>query len=360
MKTVDDEVVYRKPNRLSQISIELAAEAEASSIRIPSRASTIAHSPIRRYSGLQDLEKSDNYLCYDNEEDELSDSERTHDSPVQKLFRLVDFKSSLHLSNILRDLAREEAHIQRQSVSSVWSAGELSANQKQIIFEADQNRNLQFSDASSTCSSSDGSQTLVNHHICGIDRQLSHSNGRKKLLLIRLCKAMVRYGAPSHRIESSLEKSADYLNIPTTAIFLPGLTIICFSDTKHHTIETLMIKCAEGFDMGKLAQVYDIANAMQESKIDVQKALEQLHEIKLSPPTWGIWAKLIAYTVSSFVAAPTMFQGSWMDSLVSGSLGLLVGIFVILAERIHRAFDYKHYGVIIPAHDYRHTHYTQQ
>jgi uncharacterized membrane protein YjjP (DUF1212 family) len=94
-----------------------------------------------------------------------------------------------------------------------------------------------------------------------------------------------------------------------------------------------MIKCAEGFDMGKLAQVYDIANAMQESKIDVQKALEQLHEIKLSPPTWGIWAKLIAYTVSSFVAAPTMFQGSWMDSLVSGSLGLLVGIFVILAER---------------------------
>jgi hypothetical protein len=204
MKTVDDEVVYRKPNRLSQISIELAAEAEASSIRIPSRASTIAHSPIRRYSGLQDLEKSDNYLCYDNEEDELSDSERTHDSPVQKLFRLVDFKSSLHLSNILRDLAREEAHIQRQSVSSVWSAGELSANQKQIIFEADQNRNLQFSDASSTCSSSDGSQTLVNHHICGIDRQLSHSNGRKKLLLIRLCKAMVRYGAPSHRIVSNL------------------------------------------------------------------------------------------------------------------------------------------------------------
>lgn len=205
MKTVDDDLTNKKLNRLSHISIELAAEAEASSIQIPTRASTLAHSLSRHCSRLQDLEKSENYLCYDKEEDDCSEeSKRTHTSPVQKLLRLVDFKSSIHLSNILRDLTREEANIQRQSVSSVWSAGELNASQTLDNIYPAQNLSLQFSDAASTCSSSDGSQTLVNHYSCEMNRQLAHSNGRKKLYLIRLCKAMVRYGAPSHRIVSNL------------------------------------------------------------------------------------------------------------------------------------------------------------
>lgn len=127
--------------------------------------------------------------------------------------------------------------------------------------------------------------------------------------------------------------TADHLNLPMSIVFLPGLSIICFSDMKSHTIETLLVKCTEGFDMGKLAKVHKIANSTQKSEIDVKTALEQLHEIKCSPPTWGPFAMLLAYTISSLVAAPVMFQGSWTDTLVSGGLGMLVGLIVTIADR---------------------------
>lgn len=127
--------------------------------------------------------------------------------------------------------------------------------------------------------------------------------------------------------------TADYLDLPMTVVFVPGLAILCFSDMKSHTIDTLLVKCSEGFDMGKLAKVHNVANSIQHSGIGVKMALNQLHDIKWSPPTWGPWSLLLAYAISSLVAAPVMFHGSWTDTFVSGALGLLVGLVVTVADR---------------------------
>jgi uncharacterized membrane protein YjjP (DUF1212 family) len=126
---------------------------------------------------------------------------------------------------------------------------------------------------------------------------------------------------------------AEYLEMEMTIVFLPGLSLICFSDMKSHAVETLLVKCNEGFDMGKLTKVFATANSTQRSIIDVRTALDQLHDIKLSPPTWRSCSMLMAYAVASLVAAPVMFQGSWTDGLVSGALGLLVGVVITVAER---------------------------
>lgn len=133
--------------------------------------------------------------------------------------------------------------------------------------------------------------------------------------------------------EECLQMTAEYLEVEMTIVFLPGLSLICFSDIECHIVETLLVKCDEGFDMGKLAKVFETANATQRSTIDVKTALDQLHDIKISPPTWGSWSMLLAYAVASLVAAPVMFQGSWTDGLVSGALGLLVGVVITVAER---------------------------
>ncbi|RUS28560.1 hypothetical protein BC938DRAFT_481747 [Jimgerdemannia flammicorona] len=84
---------------------------------------------------------------------------------------------------------------------------------------------------------------------------------QRHTLLLKLAKALVRYGAPSHRVvghiillkvEKALEKTSRILEIEGGFFYLPGLIMISFGDTETHTSETHLVKSEQGFDMSKL------------------------------------------------------------------------------------------------------------
>ncbi|KAI8575685.1 hypothetical protein K450DRAFT_260694 [Umbelopsis ramanniana AG] len=333
MKSVMHEATQDISQRWSQIAIEVAADEAASKIQLPLRVSFPIPSHTQ-YESSRDIEKADEYREIGEDVDELMySSTQSNDYTLRRLRNFLDLKLSENMKNLLREVAKQGASHQRKSVTSIWSARELTLELKLDGVDDDQNQKPQYAECDSTSQGSDSSQTLVFGSCNPSSLKSSKSTGQRKLLLIRLTKALMRYGAASHRIEECLQMTAEYLEVEMTIVFLPGLSLICFSDIENHAVETLLVKCNEGFDMGKLAKVFKTAISTQRSTIDVRTALDQLHDIKLSPPTWGSWSMLMAYALSSLVAAPVMFQGSWTDGLVSGGLGLLVGVVITVAEK---------------------------
>lgn len=152
-------------------------------------------------------------------------------------------------------------------------------------------------------------------------------------LLIRLCKSLIRYGAPSHRIELAMEAMCKTFGIDGSFAFLPGLMMISFGDSDTHTSETHLIKCAQGFDMGRLAKVNKIARAVVYGDLEPSEALMELKTINDEKPPYGIWVMLASFAVSSGLIAPLVFKGSWYDMLAGMGLGSVVGLTSLLASR---------------------------
>lgn len=152
-------------------------------------------------------------------------------------------------------------------------------------------------------------------------------------LLIRLCKSFIRYGAPSHRIELAMEAMCRTFGVSGSFAFLPGLMMISFGDTDTHTSETHLIKCAQGFDMGRLAKVHRIARAVVYNRMDPQEALASLKLVNAEKAQYSVWITLASYAMSSGLIAPLVFKGSWYDMAAGMGLGLVVGLTSLLASR---------------------------
>ncbi|KAG0045925.1 hypothetical protein BGZ83_008859 [Gryganskiella cystojenkinii] len=152
-------------------------------------------------------------------------------------------------------------------------------------------------------------------------------------LLIRLCKSLIRYGAPSHRIEMAMEAMCKTFGVDGSFAFLPGLMMISFGDTDTHTSETHLIKVAQGFDMGRLAKVNRIARAVVYGQIEPGEALTELKAVNSEKQPYGLWIMLVSYAVSSGLIAPLVFKGSWYDMLAGMGLGSVVGLTSLLASR---------------------------
>ncbi|KAG0301956.1 hypothetical protein BGZ98_007925, partial [Dissophora globulifera] len=152
-------------------------------------------------------------------------------------------------------------------------------------------------------------------------------------LLIRLCKSFIRYGAPSHRIETAMETMCKTFGVDGSFAFLPGLMMISFGDPDTHTSETHLIKCAQGFDVGRLAKVHKIVRALVNGDVDPGEALTTLKAIGSEMPLYNTWIFLLCSALCSGLAAPILFGGSWFDMLASMGLGTVVGLTTLLANK---------------------------
>ncbi|KAG0325210.1 hypothetical protein BGZ99_000924, partial [Dissophora globulifera] len=152
-------------------------------------------------------------------------------------------------------------------------------------------------------------------------------------LLIRLCKSFIRYGAPSHRIETAMETMCKTFGVDGSFAFLPGLMMISFGDPDTHTSETHLIKCAQGFDVGRLAKVHKIVRALVNGDVDPGEALTTLKAISSEMPLYNTWIFLLCSALCSGLAAPILFGGSWFDMLASMGLGTVVGLTTLLANK---------------------------
>ncbi len=64
--------------------------------------------------------------------------------------------------------------------------------------------------------------------------------------LVKLCRALMLYGAPTHRLEAYMSMSARVLGIEGQFMYLPGTMIISFDDSNTHTTEVKIVRTGRG------------------------------------------------------------------------------------------------------------------
>ncbi|KAM3484501.1 hypothetical protein MY8738_002190 [Beauveria namnaoensis] len=144
--------------------------------------------------------------------------------------------------------------------------------------------------------------------------------------LMKLCRALMMYGAPTHRLEEYMTMSARVLEIESQFLYLPSCMIISFDDSSTHTTEVKLIRVPQGIDLGKLRDVHNIYKHVVHDKLGVEDATKQLDEVINRDTKFPVWFRIIMYGVASASVAPFAFEGRFIDLPCAFILGCIVGI----------------------------------
>ncbi|KAF2137475.1 uncharacterized protein K452DRAFT_235726 [Aplosporella prunicola CBS 121167] len=157
--------------------------------------------------------------------------------------------------------------------------------------------------------------------------------------LLKLCRAMMQYGAPTHRLEECMKMSARVLEIESQFLYIPGCMIISFDDSTTHTTEVKLVRSQQGVDLGKLRDTHACYKDVVHDRMGVEEATQRLEEIIKRPAKYKAWYLVGVYGLASACVGPFAFQARLIDLPVAFLLGCLVGYLQLIAAPSSHLFN---------------------
>ncbi|KAJ6788197.1 hypothetical protein PWT90_02162 [Aphanocladium album] len=143
--------------------------------------------------------------------------------------------------------------------------------------------------------------------------------------IIKLCRALMLYGAPTHRLEEYLSMSARALEIEGQFLYLPGCMIISFDDMSTHTTEVRIVRTIQGIDLGKLKDVHQVYKEVMHDVIGVEEGTERIEDIIASREKFHPWTRVLIFGLTSATVAPFSFKARFIDLPLTFCFGCVVG-----------------------------------
>jgi uncharacterized membrane protein YjjP (DUF1212 family) len=144
--------------------------------------------------------------------------------------------------------------------------------------------------------------------------------------LMTLCRAMMRFGAPSHRLEEYMSLTAQVLDIHAQFLYLPGTMIMSFDDLATRTTDVKLVRVSQGVDLARLEDTQNIYKNLVHDKITVDEAIEELDNVINRPAKYPTWLVVICYGLASVSVGPFAFEARPIDMPITFFLGCLLGM----------------------------------
>lgn len=165
-------------------------------------------------------------------------------------------------------------------------------------------------------------QLLIKKHIAEIISRHRY--------LVKLCRALMEFGAPTHRLEAYMAMSARVLAIKGQFLYLPGCMIISFDDEETHTTEVKIVRSAQGVDLGKLRDVHEIYKLVVHDLISVDDAMSRLDSVVTTKPKFNKWVRVLVYGFAALCVCPFAFDGRWIDLPIAFIMGCILGLMQLI------------------------------
>ncbi|KAK1772015.1 hypothetical protein QBC33DRAFT_575740 [Phialemonium atrogriseum] len=156
--------------------------------------------------------------------------------------------------------------------------------------------------------------------------------------LIKLCKALMMYGAPTHRLEEYMATSSRVLEINGQFLYMPNCMIVSFDDPVTHTAEVKLVRVREGIDLGRLRDVYNIYKGVIHCVINADEALAQIEEVMRRDNMYARWMRVPVYGLASACVAPFAFQGRFIDLPLAFVLGCITGLLQLVVAPSNKLY----------------------
>ncbi|KAF2013942.1 DUF1212-domain-containing protein [Aaosphaeria arxii CBS 175.79] len=161
---------------------------------------------------------------------------------------------------------------------------------------------------------------------------------QRQKYLIKMCKALMLFGAPTHRLEEYLTMAAKVLEIDSQFLYIPGCMIISFGDVLTHTTEVKIVRTVQGVNLGKLKDIHQIYKEVLHDVISLEESLTRLDTIINAKDSYPTWLCVLMYGLAS-TAVSVFFKARFIDMPVIFCLGTLLGVLQLYIAPLSKTYS---------------------
>lgn len=143
--------------------------------------------------------------------------------------------------------------------------------------------------------------------------------------IMQLCRALMKYGAPTHRLEEYMMMTSNVLEVKAQFLYIPGCMFMSFDDPLTRTAEVKIIRVVQGLDLSRLAETHNVYKNVVHDVISVDEATNQLDTIMQRKPRYNRWLLILLTGLASVTVGPYSFSARPIDLPIIFMLGCLVG-----------------------------------
>jgi len=161
---------------------------------------------------------------------------------------------------------------------------------------------------------------------------LSRATRRKQArLLLRMGRAISEAGAPAHRLESSMQVLLDKFQMQGNFFSMPTALFATLGDDDIQ--RTYMERTQPSdIDLAKICDLSEVITRLENDEIDIHDAYDEIKKISEAKPRYRTRYTIFSIGLASASLAG-LFQGSWMDVIVSLLMGWLTALIITLSAR---------------------------
>ncbi len=148
---------------------------------------------------------------------------------------------------------------------------------------------------------------------------------------LELGRAFQASGIPAHRVEDALARVSGRLGLEGQFFALP--TALFASVGREAQQWTFFQRSLPGdVELERLSDLQETTDALVGGRLGAAEAAARVRSIQAAPPRWGTATTVLCFGLGSAPAAQ-FFGGGWRELALTGILGLLVGLAVVLLSR---------------------------
>lgn len=144
---------------------------------------------------------------------------------------------------------------------------------------------------------------------------------QKQEFLVKLCKCLMLYGCPAHRIEYSMRQVSRTLAVEAEYVYIPNVMLVTFIDSTTHTTETHFINQGQTFELHRLSDIYRLEKLVAHGEVSIDEALEFIDKVQAQPQIYPTWLQPFCYALASFSGCVLFYGGRWREGGVAAALG---------------------------------------
>lgn len=148
---------------------------------------------------------------------------------------------------------------------------------------------------------------------------------QRQRFILRMCKGLMLYGAPTHRLEEYMVMTSRVLEIDGQFLYIPGCMIVSFGDATTRTSEVQLVRCSQGLNLWKLHQVHSVYKKVIHDKMGADEGNIQIDKILSDPNLYPPWFRVFLFGFCSAMVTPYAFGGHWINLAVTFFMGSCVG-----------------------------------
>ncbi|TFK22533.1 DUF1212-domain-containing protein [Coprinopsis marcescibilis] len=156
---------------------------------------------------------------------------------------------------------------------------------------------------------------------------------RREEFILKLTRAMMMFGSPSHRLPSQIQSAAHVLDIRLSFLYLPDVALVSFDDASTGTSHIKLIKQGSSLDIDKLIHAFELYWRVIYDKLSATDASKTLDALMVKPPMYNWWKLALIGGMCSASICTVSYGGSFIDALISFPLGALLIVIQLLSVR---------------------------